>query len=1046
MRPLGKTLKWGLLLVVLAAGAGVPYLWSRLDSEIRVRIEQKFADHYAGLRVRVKFAQLVEGEGIQVRGLTVEEPLANGGYELLIEVDEFFIYCQTSLSELASGMPQVDRFVMRHPRIRAVLRPDGSWNAAKLWPPPKFSETPIDGAIEGGSVEIFGLADASSSEEPRPLVLRDVNLAIETIKDATGAAWGKEPRRLRGSFLGDHHRRVEFLGHADLASSRWALAGDVHDMRLSPELIQSLPAPLDSRLSPISSLRGLVNFSFQVGHDEAQQPPLKFDLKGQIARGRIDDARLPYPLVDLKGLFRCTQAGFNVMELSAHNGQTVVKLNCSQTGYGPQATLDLHAECKRLMIDRQSVEFLPPQWRDKWPMFSPSGEIDGNLHLVRQGARWKPDLYVRCRGVSFAYDKFPYRLERMWGTLELKEERLRVDLLDGGGGEAVRISGELFRPGPDFTGWIDVEAHRLPFDEKLFEALNESPRRVVRSLHPSGTFDIAGRVWRNPGPDQPVHKHAAIDFNGCTLRYEKFAYPIEDIVGRMEVDDGRWTFARLEGSNDAGRIVAEGSIESPENGGEFQMKVIGICIAIEDELRGALNASTQRVWDEIRPRGMIDIESRVQYTPDTQRLIVWTKIEPQPATASIEPLCFPYRLEKLRGQLVYQDGSVRLSRVRAEHGRVNFATEGECAIDPQGGWRLSLRELAIDRLRPDRELLHAMPEKLRRAVMAMSFSGPLNLAGDVEFTRGKPGTPLATRWNLSLETNQGSVQLGLRLDNIQGGVKLVGGFDGQQLQMRGELQLDSVMYKDWQFTDVAGPFWVDDKRVLLGRWSEQTEPGKPERHITANLYGGQVAADGWSTLGDGSRFSVQAAFSDGDLATWARESGTTGHRLSGRVSGEIDLRGSGKELYNLRGRGSLQMRDADIYELPVMVSLLKLLSVREPNLTAFTKSDIEYRIEGEHIYFDRLDFNGDAVSLLGAGEMNFDKDIRASFHTVVGKGEFKLPVLRDIIGGVSRQTMQIHVGGTLSQPESRFEPFPALNQALQQLQVDLQPPATRIRQ
>ena len=33
---------------------------------------------------------------------------------------------------------------------------------------------------------------------------------------------------------------------------------------------------------------------------------------------------------------------------------------------------------------------------------------------------------------------------------------------------------------------------------------------------------------------------------------------------------------------------------------------------------------------------------------------------------------------------------------------------------------------------------------------------------------------------------------------------------------RGELALDSVNFKDYQFTNVSGPIWIDDDRVLLG--------------------------------------------------------------------------------------------------------------------------------------------------------------------------------------------------------------------------------------
>ena len=49
--------------------------------------------------------------------------------------------------------------------------------------------------------------------------------------------------------------------------------------------------------------------------------------------------------------------------------------------------------------------------------------------------------------------------------------------------------------------------------------------------------------------------------------------------------------------------------------------------------------------------------------------------------------------------------------------------------------------------------------------------------------------------------------------------------------------------------------------------------------------------------------------------------------------------------------------------------------MRRPDKTAFTTSDMDFRIRGSDIYFDRLNFNGDAISLRGNGEMNLDREI-----------------------------------------------------------------------
>jgi hypothetical protein len=113
-----------------------------------------------------------------------------------------------------------------------------------------------------------------------------------------------------------------------------------------------------------------------------------------------------------------------------------------------------------------------------------------------------------------------------------------------------------------------------------------------------------------------------------------------------------------------------------------------------------------------------------------------------------------------------------------------------------------------------------------------------------------------------------------------------------------------------------------------------------------------------------------------------------------------------------------------------------MLRARRPDRSAFSSSDVDFRIEGNHVYFDRVKFTGDALSLVGNGEMNLQGEIRMKLHAMVGRGERDLPLVNDLLGGASQQIMLIHVGGTLQNPETSREPFPGIARAIQQLQND----------
>jgi len=126
-----------------------------------------------------------------------------------------------------------------------------------------------------------------------------------------------------------------------------------------------------------------------------------------------------------------------------------------------------------------------------------------------------------------------------------------------------------------------------------------------------------------------------------------------------------------------------------------------------------------------------------------------------------------------------------------------------------------------------------------------------------------------------------------------------------------------------------------------------------------------------------------------------------------------------------------------LYELPAMVRLLKLLSIQRPDTTAFTNSNIAFRIEGDDLAFDRIDFSGDAISLKGKGRMNGQRQIDLKFYPLVGREERQVAIFRPLLGKTGQEFMLIEVTGTLDQPEIDRRVFPRLDEQLAQLFPEL---------
>jgi len=1052
---------------IVAALAASPFWYQkvffRIEEELRVRVEATLARRLGHLDIHVQAAHLAN-DGIEVRGLSISEPGADGPQGELAHFDVLFLECRTSPQELLKGEPVITGVRISRPVFRATRRPDGSFSLSKLFPLPKPEGPPPTLTIEGGTIEIFDPLKNPSSM----LVLRDLHLSTKSIAGGDDQ-W---PRfEFQGYVMPDHIRRVEWVGTLDPNTKSWTASGTVDGLDISPELRASLPAPVAERLEVLAGLRAPTNLGFKLASDGEKLP--RFVIDGQVSRGRIEDPRLPYPLTDLGGSFHFDNEGFRLSNVSARDGQTVWRLkHFAQRGYARKSPFVLEGSGQQVHLDDKWAAALPPNsdFRKYWLYYEPAGDINVVCKLEFDGQELRPNIAAHALGdVSFSFHKFPYRLERGRGSIVWREETLNVSLLAFAGPQPVTMTGQFLNPGPEFTGSIEIQADKVALDDKLFQAvLRPKSHETLLSLNPTGTFKLDARLWRTDPNVREMRHHATVTLdplNRCSISYDKFPYPIDNLQGVITLDDGHWTFRNLAGTSGTGILHLSGDVSTVPGAPPMQIDVSGQQIELNDELRNALQPGVQRLWDALQPHGRIDVTSQITFDENGQKPSVWLRAIPRDdATSigtSIEPVVFPYRMRMRGGRIEYKDGHADLFQMRAVHGATELRTEGSCDIGSDGSWRLQLgrgagdggSDLTVDRIRllgEDPELIAALPEALRRAIIELKPGGPINLKGAFDFSKASPDTPLHIGWDVDLAMFQGNLQCGPSLENVFGRVRLMGSTSGQRCSSQGELFVDSLTYKNFQFTNIRGPLWFDNQNVYFGAQGPLAAAGAERpRQITANLLGGTLAGDCQVRLASGPQYHVpeyrlQATLANADLQRFARENLPGNQNLNGKVAATIELHGTPGPR-NLAGAGTIHLSDADVYDLPLMVSLLKIARAKPPDSTAFTQADIAFDIQqGEHIILKQINLDGDAISLSGNGELTLDgqtNPIRMRLHTSGGRGG--IPIISGMLSEAGKQILLIHVGGTLEHPETRTEPFPVANQALQQFQSNAEQPAAK---
>ncbi len=956
-----------------------------------------------------------------------------------------FLSCRADIEELISGRPKISRIFCRHATLRITRRPDGSYSGSKLLPLPKHSDSGATVVVESGTIEVFDPTRNPSST----LVFHNVNFTLGRTELSDPNDPDSVTRSLDGAFDADYARRVVVEGEVRSDGSRWSLGGTVDGLEISPSLFQSLPAAMARKLKALESVRGQADFGFQVSYASERQVPYQFDLKGRLSRGRVNDSRLPNPLTDVEADFHVTNRGVAINDLAAHDGQAELKLSQFWlAGFDLGSPMSLTAAVTDLELNRQIMIRLPDDLREKWRRFLPSGRINLNATLDYDGRQWRPvELTADCLDVGFSYYKFPYRMEQCTGRIRLVNDELTVDLTAYGGSRPIEITGRLFQPLSAPYGRVDVHGEGLELDEKLFNAMKEKPQLLVRSLKPHGTIDVAFSIVTQ-GPGQPPTKHLEVDLNRCSIEYLKFPYPLGNIQGKLVMRSERpkedyWTFHNLRGTNDTARVsVGEGSLTSIHGHSVLHLPFEASNVPLEEELRDALgHPNMHRLWNDLKLQGTVELSDLiVHYETGWPRPTVSFRATPQGDSTSIEPACFPYRLDKLGGTLVYDDGRVTIDRFSGHHGQAKVTGKVDCGFLADGGWRLNLDRLTVDRLRLDRELTQKLPERLQRMVAELKPDGPINVMGKVGVARDPD---VRADWDLNVVYQQGSFDFGIELENVNGSLHLTGGMEGGELRSLGDLDIDSLECKGVQFTQVTGPIWIDSKRVLfgeqVGRRLQLEQPGaeRAPRPLSAQVSGGNVWASGWLSLEESATYQITAKVRGAGLPDFARQATVGRQSLRGKIDADFDLFGSGRSLNELSGLGNISLREADVYELPLMVSLLDFLGIGDPDPSKFSKSHIQFEIRGSHVYLHHIDFKGGSMSLVGEGEMDFDKNVNLVFGARLGRGALGLPVLREILGGAGDQLVLIHVEGPLENPRTWKETLPGVNKFFQELQAGL---------
>ncbi len=163
--------------------------------------------------------------------------------------------------------------------------------------------------------------------------------------------------------------------------------------------------------------------------------------------------------------------------------------------------------------------------------------------------------------------------------------------------------------------------------------------------------------------------------------------------------------------------------------------------------------------------------------------------------------------------------------------------------------------------------------------------------------------------------------------------------------------------------------------------SQDTSPDVLLVDLRAPLFGGdisgQVRIDFNSTL----RYELNLMGSQLDLGQFGHHNLGPSSQLQGLAMARLHLTGTDKGSDTLDGYGTLDVPKGQLYNLPLLLDLLKFIGLRSPDHTAFNEMHAQFGIHGQRVSMQSLDILGNALSLTGKGEFNLDgTDVKLDFY------------------------------------------------------------------
>ncbi|HLJ97059.1 MAG TPA: AsmA-like C-terminal region-containing protein [Gemmataceae bacterium] len=932
--------------------------------------------------------------------------------------------------QFLNGKLAIQRVVWYQPTIHLIRNKDGAWNTEHVLAPPTPEIAIPTIRLQNAT---FLIEDQQACPDARPLEIHDVNLVIMN-----------DPHRpptvslltFKGSGVADVAGTVHVEGGSlNRYSDEFSVSLQLPSFPVNGALVQRLAKFWPDAALHARELTGTAALQAEISYrpESESQATWHHDVRFHLTQGQFHHAQLPFPLHDLEARIRCVDGQITLEKFAARSGTAQFQLSGKAlTMHADTDLLDGSLRVTHLPASKELFQTLHLEEIEH--DYAPEGHFSLETSFSRRAGRWQEHCTIQLEGVKGVCAKFPYPLEQVTGTIEQtldpsqRIDRLKVRLTGYAGSQPVLIQGEIEGEKPASVT-LRISATHLLIDDKLCAALQpELYHKLVRPFRPSGYVDVVADIRRAQGGTQFTNDYV-LTFHDAAIAYEAFPYPIENVSGTVTIGPDHWEYYGFRGNHNGGEFRSRGKPIKTPQGNRIQLEITGTNLLLDRELRAALKCpALETAWRKLNPGGRMDFSAQVDLIDGQDDPVIAVTAIPREAT--IKPEFFPCALSNLHGTIRYQQHHVELQNLSARHEQTRLSVEhGEIISYPDGSFSVKLTELLGHPIVPDAEFVRALPPALGHACRNLRLKEPLSLRTNLTIAvPAADQAPSQVQWDGGVRLKDATLVAGVPWERVNGLIWCSGEHRGGAIgKVEGNLILDEATVFQQTLHEIHSKLFVDAKEpdILI----------LPDLH--AKIYNGDVGGSVRVDFGPTLRYEAELTALQLQL-----EKLSLSNRLgpnaqqSGLLDARLSLQGQGTGLGGLKGTGSIDVPNGKMGNLPLLLDLLKFLSLRFPDGTFFEEAHARFTLDGPRVDINRVDLLGAAISLGGSGTVNLDSgaynmELFAVWGRIV---QLSPSLLKDFWPTLSELFLKIKMKGKIGEPP-RFEKelVPGLTEPLERM-------------